>query len=355
MNKDKRGLVTIPINEFLYAVLAIALIIGLFVVARNVSNLVFADQNKAQAEGILERFSFFLDNLKDGQVDKFIFYEPKGFSLIDAKGLSTLEDKSLCTKAGCACICREENCGGKEAYCIDLDKPLLYGFEQVPIPIEFTELSITREAVRYSINKVDQFSSGLDIFGSKPLVSPSINAENPPLLWAPKRDAGSTINLIVLHRTAGSSFAGAYDTFMANPQEVSSHYILDKDGKIYYIVDESLKALHAGNQGGVNTRSIGIEIVNRGNENFTGAQYDSLNKLLRAITLRYSFPYDDEHIIAHYQSPQGVICGKDDPSRYFDWSRIDLPNHPLKNQLSSDLRRDYAKQYGPCPYKAYSD
>lgn len=334
MNNSKSGLVTIPINEFLYAVLAIGLVIVLFLVARNVSHLIFTDQNKVQAEGMLERFSFFLDNLKDGQVDKFLFYAPKGFFVIGAKGLSSLDNKPLCTKTGCVCICETEGCTGNEVYCKDLDRPFSYGLEQRPIEIEVTEMSLRKEAQRYSIVDFSDINSG-NTLTSTTLVNPSIKVETPGFLPAKARPADTKVSLIVLHHTAGTSWTGAYSEFVKDPSKKSVHYILDKDGTIYYIVDENLQAEHAGDLKGFNAQSIGIEIVNTGSEQFTDAQYTSLNSLLRDITRRYNFPYDDAHIIAHYQTAQGVKDDKQDPSTFFAWAKIGLQDHPLKSQVTS--------------------
>ena len=107
------------------------------------------------------------------------------------------------------------------------------------------------------------------------------------------------IDLIVLHHTGSSTFKGAYDTFIQ--RGLSVHYIVDKDGTIYYLTPENKIAWHAKNY---NTRSIGIEIVNTGNANdlYTSAQYDAIRQLIQEIVPRYpNLKLDDEHIKGHYQ------------------------------------------------------
>ena len=69
--------------------------------------------------------------------------------------------------------------------------------------------------------------------------------------------------------------------------KVSAHYLVDRDGGIYQLVDESNRAWHAGlgswtGLEDINSRSIGIEIVNGGltgdgkREPFPDAQIDSV-------------------------------------------------------------------------------
>ena len=105
---------------------------------------------------------------------------------------------------------------------------------------------------------------------------------------------------------------------------MSVHYIIDRDGAIYYIVDESLNAWHAEDW---NSRSIGIEIVNLGTKDmqFTDAQYASISSLINDIaSRRSSIKIDNEHVLGHFQASTE---GKWDPSPNFDWARIGLSGH----------------------------
>lgn len=74
---------------------------------------------------------------------------------------------------------------------------------------------------------------------------------------------------IVLHYTAGGNFEGAYQTLLKRGN--GYHYIIDKDGTIYDLADESKMVYHAGcgepprnNCVPYNARSIGVSFVNRG-------------------------------------------------------------------------------------------
>jgi len=153
------------------------------------------------------------------------------------------------------------------------------------------------------------------------------------------RGAGAVVDKIVLHHTGGSTASGA----VAGLKErgLSVHYVIDTNGIIYYLVSESRKAYHAGcclprertccgkescflciNNDPVarNDDSIGIEIVNTGaaSDQYTSAQYDSLNKLLKDINDRRRIPIDNDHVVAHYQ----ISPDKWDPSLNFDWGKI---------------------------------
>lgn len=81
------------------------------------------------------------------------------------------------------------------------------------------------------------------------------------------------VDRIVLHYTAGSSIKGALSTFTNPSKSVSAHYIIGKDGKIVQIVKEEDTSYHAGacdqnkcvlGYKQMNSRSVGIEIVNMG-------------------------------------------------------------------------------------------
>jgi hypothetical protein len=70
--------------------------------------------------------------------------------------------------------------------------------------------------------------------------------------------------LIVLHFTSGSTFVGAFETFASDTPTrgelpgTCAHYIVDKDGTIYHLVDEAIRCRHAI---GVNHVALGIEMV----------------------------------------------------------------------------------------------
>jgi len=104
------------------------------------------------------------------------------------------------------------------------------------------------------------------------------------------------IQLIVLHHTATSPHTGlaVARLFSARAAQVSSHEIVDTNGTIYHCVDWSQRAWHAGSgswqgHGDVNSISLGIEIVNRGDgkDPYSDLQLKSIASLIRRMQAKY--------------------------------------------------------------------
>lgn len=75
------------------------------------------------------------------------------------------------------------------------------------------------------------------------------------------------ITCVVIHATATGGLASPLEWLTLPASKVSAHYLIDKDGSIYGLVEEKNIAWHAGesfwqNQAHVNAFSIGIELVN---------------------------------------------------------------------------------------------
>src|SRR5690606_35918468 len=84
--------------------------------------------------------------------------------------------------------------------------------------------------------------------------------------------------------------------------EVSAHYLIGRDGRIWQLVEEEARAWHAGTgewrgRGDVNSRSIGIELDNDGRSPFAAPLMDALEALLPGILARWSIP--THGVIAH--------------------------------------------------------
>lgn len=130
--------------------------------------------------------------------------------------------------------------------------------------------------------------------------------------------------LIVLHYTAMPTSAEARDRLCDPAAEVSAHWLVAGDGTTEQLVDEAMRAWHAGAGawGGiadVNSRSIGIELANSGDAPFPEPQMAALERLLRGIMDRWAIP--PEGVIAHSDmAPER----KRDPGPRFDWRRLAL-------------------------------
>jgi len=165
---------------------------------------------------------------------------------------------------------------------------------------------------------------------TKPEPKPGV-FKKPAVINAPSPNfndrGGKDIDTIVLHHTASNNGAGDL-AHMRNPKaEVSAHYMVDRDGKIYQLVNDSKRAWHAGKSElhgvptDVNSRSIGIEIVNDGGGKtpYTDAQYKALTQLVGYLKQEYKVPMNN--LVGHKDVavPKGR---KNDPSANFDWNRL---------------------------------
>ena len=139
--------------------------------------------------------------------------------------------------------------------------------------------------------------------------------------FGPRRD-GLTPQFIVLHYTAMESAAAALERLCDPEPEVSAHYLIAGDGTLYQLVDEAERAWHAG-QGSwcglddMNSRSIGIELDNRGDHPFSHPQMCTLEALLSGIMQRWSIA--PSAVIGHSDMAPGR---KVDPGKHFDWQRL---------------------------------
>lgn len=128
--------------------------------------------------------------------------------------------------------------------------------------------------------------------------------------------------MVVIHYTAMTSAAAALDRLCDPAAEVSAHYLICEKGRIWHLVDEDLRAWHAGagrwgDVRDVNSRSIGIELANRGDHPFAAAQIDALEGLLADILARHAIP--PERVIGHSDMAPLRKC---DPGPRFDWRRL---------------------------------
>ena len=145
--------------------------------------------------------------------------------------------------------------------------------------------------------------------------------------------------MLVLHYTGMKSAEEALIR-MCNPTcEVSAHYMIDEDGTLTHLVDEQMRAWHAGvamwrGFSNINSRSIGIELVNPGHEfgyrDFPDAQMQTLITLCQDIVARHEIPA--RNIVAHSDV---APSRKQDPGERFAahgiglWPAADLTSAPV--------------------------
>jgi len=138
---------------------------------------------------------------------------------------------------------------------------------------------------------------------------------------------GGPPDLILLHYTGMQTGAAALERLTSAESKVSSHYVVFEDGRIVQCVAEDKRAWHAGvsHWGGetdINSRSIGIEVVNPGHEfgyqNFPLRQIAAVISLCKSIIARRG-PIRPERVLAHSDV---APARKQDPGEKFPWELL---------------------------------
>jgi N-acetylmuramoyl-L-alanine amidase len=113
------------------------------------------------------------------------------------------------------------------------------------------------------------------------------------------------IDVIVIHSVYNASGGDIYDVDLIIKQfaryKVSPHYLIDREGNIYKLTEEKNIAYHAGvsclpdGTSGVNSRSIGIEIITSLDEAPSAIQIDATVKLVKYLLEKYPVKYVLRH------------------------------------------------------------
>lgn len=149
--------------------------------------------------------------------------------------------------------------------------------------------------------------------------------ETPSPNYGP-RAGGGPVDILLMHYTQMESGEAALKWLCDPRSNVSSHYLVFEDGRVVRLVDEARRAYHAGvsvwaGETDINSRSIGIEIVNPGHEGgyrpFPTVQIDALIALSHAILLRHPIP--PERVLGHSDV---APLRKMDPGELFPWRRL---------------------------------
>ena len=133
-------------------------------------------------------------------------------------------------------------------------------------------------------------------------------------------------DILLLHYTGMPTAEGALQ-WLCNPESrVSSHYFVDEDGRITQLVPESVRGHHAGvasweGTTDINSRSIGIEIVNPGHEHgyrdFPDEQIEAVIHLCFDVVARHRIR--PTRVLAHSDV---APTRKQDPGEKFPWEPL---------------------------------
>lgn len=131
--------------------------------------------------------------------------------------------------------------------------------------------------------------------------------------------------MIVVHYTNGGTIESIYRYFNTSTIEdsreynkkqsslnVSSHYLIDRDGTIYQLVEDTLFARHTI---GLNYCSIGIENIGGPTSPLTTQQIRSNASLIRHLTSKYKI----DHVIGHseYLAFRNSTLWKETDKKYY--------------------------------------
>ena len=152
-----------------------------------------------------------------------------------------------------------------------------------------------------------------------------------------ERPEGSGISLLLLHAISlppGEYGGDAIERLFTNALdpdahpyfrevfslEVSSHFLVRRDGALLQFVPVHERAWHAGasawrGRSRCNDFSIGIELEGSEEEAFAGVQYSTLAALARCLRAAFSL----RDVAAHSEVAPGR---KTDPGPHFDWARL---------------------------------
>ncbi len=160
-------------------------------------------------------------------------------------------------------------------------------------------------------------------------------------------ERAAPVDLVVLHYTGmqdgetalrrltdaaprAGAYPGPWQAPDADPDavlaRVSAHWCIDEAGVCWRLVAEDKRAWHAGEaswegRGDINSRAIGIEIVNGGHDfglpDFTPPQIDALVALLTEMLMRWKL--SPSRVVAHADV---APMRKADPGENFPWKRL---------------------------------
>lgn len=129
-------------------------------------------------------------------------------------------------------------------------------------------------------------------------------------------------NFVVIHHTAQDSLAQTIKTFFSTKAGTSAHYVISRDGKVVHMVNDYLRANHAGvskwgKDTDLNSSSIGIELDNNGlTDPWPDAQINSLIKLLATLKKTYNIP------TANFIGHADIAPGRKNDPKNFPWKKL---------------------------------
>tara|TARA_B100000029_G_C17481977_1_gene925872 strand:+ start:573 stop:1301 length:729 start_codon:yes stop_codon:yes gene_type:complete len=168
--------------------------------------------------------------------------------------------------------------------------------------------------------------------------SPNFDKKSRPL---------GSIKAIIIHYTGMQSERESITRLCDINSKVSSHYVINRTGKVYRLVADNKIAWHAGvscwgNLKSLNKSSIGIELVNKGHNfgynNYKKKQINSLIKVCKTLIKKYHIK--KKNVVGHSDI---APLRKNDPGEKFPWRQLAKNKIGLWHDYNPKILSKYRK------------
>jgi len=162
-----------------------------------------------------------------------------------------------------------------------------------------------------------------------------------------KKKAVNSIQIIVFHYTGMQSERESIKRLCNPNSKVSSHYLINRRGKIFRLVQDRHVAWHAGKScwgryKNLNKNSIGIELVNKGHQfgytSFKKKQISILINLCKKLIKKYKIK--KKNIIGHSDI---APLRKIDPGEKFPWKYLAKNKVGIWHDYEPNLLRKFRR------------
>ena len=162
-----------------------------------------------------------------------------------------------------------------------------------------------------------------------------------------KKRTSNSIQIIVFHYTGMQSERESIERLCNPSSKVSSHYLINRRGKIFSLVQDRHIAWHAGRScwrryKNLNENSIGIELVNKGHQfgytSFKKKQITILINLCKKLIKKYKIK--NKNIIGHSDI---APLRKIDPGEKFPWKYLAKNKVGIWHDYEPNLLRKFRR------------
>ena len=162
-----------------------------------------------------------------------------------------------------------------------------------------------------------------------------------------KKRAFNSVQIIVFHYTGMQSERESIKRLCNPSSKVSSHYLINRNGKIIRMVHDVYVAWHAGKScwrkhKNLNKNSIGIELVNKGHQfgytSFKKKQLLSLIKICKKLINKYNIK--KRNVVGHSDI---APLRKIDPGEKFPWKELAKKKIGIWHQFKPNFLKKFRK------------